>query len=42
MKKGLGALGQGKLASGLGVLGHRELARGSGHGLHLKMLFPPE
>ena len=42
MKKGLGALGQGELVRGLGLLEQGELVKGSGHGLHLKMLFPPK
>ena len=42
MKKGLGGLGQGELERGLGPLEQEELVRGSRHGLHLKMLFPPE
>ena len=41
MKKGLGALGHGELARGLELLEQEELVRGSGHGLHLKMSFPP-
>ena len=41
MKKGLGALEQGKLASGLGLLEQGELVRGSRHGLHIETSFSP-